>query len=159
MSAWTTSPADFWRRMMDAGDEAAEKSPASQAQKMLLSSGKLLHLMLAKMSDPASIEAALQGMETLPDVSMNMMQQSASSFVEMQKKLTEQASKIGKQTEAYKFEGIDENVFKMLKETYDKEIRKFFNVPALGLTWGDENLLEMAHNFRPGNVPRTLQIL
>jgi class III poly(R)-hydroxyalkanoic acid synthase PhaE subunit len=138
MNAWTTSTTDVWRRILGAGGDAGKggpgKDPASQAQKMLLSSGKLLHLMLAKMSDPASIEAALQGMETLPEVSMNMMQQSVNSFVEMQKKLTEQASKIGKQTEAYKFEGIDENVFKMLKETYDKEIRKFFNVPALGLT-------------------------
>jgi hypothetical protein len=133
MNAWTTSTTDFWRRILGAGGDAG-KDPLSQAQKMLLSSGKLLHAMLAKMSDPSSIEAALQGMETLPEVSMNMMQQSAGSFVEMQKKLTEQASKIGKQTEAYKFEGIDENVFKMLKETYDKEIRKFFNVPALGLT-------------------------
>jgi class III poly(R)-hydroxyalkanoic acid synthase PhaE subunit len=138
MNAWTTSTTDFWRRILGAGGDAGKggsgKDPASQAQKMLLSSGKLLHLMLAKMSDPSSIEAALQGMETLPEVSMNMMQQSVGSFVEMQKKLTEQAAKIGRQTEAYKFEGIDENVFKTWKETYEKEIRKFFNVPALGLT-------------------------
>jgi len=136
MNAWTTSTTDFLRRIMGAGggEDASVKHPASQAQKMLLSSTKLLHLMLAKMSDPASIEAAMQGMEALPEISGNMMQQSIDSYAEMQKKWTEQISRIGEHTEAYKFEGIDENVFKTWKETYEKEIRKFFNVPALGLT-------------------------
>jgi hypothetical protein len=71
------------------------------------------------MSDPATINAVLQGMETLPEISMNMIQQRGNSYVEMQKRWTEQASRIGKHTEAYKFEGIDENVFKAWKETYD----------------------------------------
>jgi len=134
MNAWTASTTDFWRRIFGTGADTAGKDPASQAQKMLLSGTKLLHLMLAKMSDPASIEAMLQGMESLPEISTNMFQQSIDSYAEMQKRWTEQVSRIGKHTEAYKFEGIDENVFKTWKETYEKEIRKFFNVPALGLT-------------------------
>ena len=101
---------------------------------MLLSGGKMLHLMLAKMSDPETINAVLQGMDTLPETSMNMIQQGVNSYVEMQKQWTEQISRIGRHTEAYKFEGIDENVFKTWKETYEKEFQKFFNVPALGLT-------------------------
>ncbi len=138
MNAWTTSGMDFWQRMLKMQDGAASepsgKNFASQAQKMLLSGSKMLHLMLSKMSDPASINATLQAMDTLPDISMNMIQQGINNYVEMQKQWTEQASKIGKHTEAYKFEGIDENVFKMWKETYEKEFQKFFNVPSLGLT-------------------------
>ncbi|EFK97750.1 PHA synthase subunit [sediment metagenome] len=138
MSAWTKSTTDFWRQMLgaqaDSGPGTSGKNPASQAQKMLLSGTKMLHLMLAKMSDPASISATLQGMDTLPEISMNMIQQGVNSYVEMQKQWTEQISRIGGHTEAYKFEGIDENVFKTWKETYEKEFQKFFNVPALGLT-------------------------
>jgi class III poly(R)-hydroxyalkanoic acid synthase PhaE subunit len=73
-------------------------------------------------------------MDTLPEISMNMIQQSVNSYVEMQRQWTEQASNIGKHTEAYKFEGIDENIFKAWKETYEKEFQKFFNIPSLGLT-------------------------
>ena len=138
MSAWPKSTTDFWRMMLGsqagAGPDTSGKNPASQAQKMLLSAGKMLHLMLAKMSDPASINATLQGMETLPEISMNMIQQGVNSYVEMQRQWTEQASRIGKHTEAYKFEGIDENIFKTWKETYEKEFQKFFNIPSLGLT-------------------------
>lgn len=138
MSAWTKSTTDFWRLMLGAqagaGPDTSGKNPASQAQKMLFSAGKLIHLMLAKMSDPESINATLQGMETLPEISMNMIQQGVNSYVEMQRQWTEQASKIGKHTEAYKFEGIDENIFKTWKETYEKEFQKFFNIPSLGLT-------------------------
>ena len=88
MSAWTKSTTDFWRLMLGAqagaGPDTSGKNPASQAQKMLLSAGKMIHLMLAKMSDPESINATLQGMETLPEISMNMIQQGVNSYVEMQ---------------------------------------------------------------------------
>lgn len=138
MNVWSKSITDFWRLMpgTDAGTgpETSTKNPASQAQKLLLSSGKMLHLMLTKMSDPASINATLQGMETLPEISMNMFRQGVDSYFEMQNQWTEQVSKIGKHSEAYNFEGIDENIFKTWKETYEKEFQKFFNVPSLGLT-------------------------
>ena len=65
MNAWSKSITDFWRLMpgTDAGTgaETSTKNPASQAQKLLLSSGKMLHLMLTKMSDLANINATLQG--------------------------------------------------------------------------------------------------
>ncbi|WP_373500581.1 poly(R)-hydroxyalkanoic acid synthase subunit PhaE [Desulfococcus sp.] len=138
MNAWTKSTTDFWRQMLGAqagaGSEKFGKNPASQAQKMLLSGGKMLHLMIAKLSDPETINAVLQGMDTLPETSMSMIQQGVNSYVEMQKQWTEQVSRMGRHTEAYKFEGIDENVFKSWKETYEKEFQKFFNIPALGLT-------------------------
>ena len=138
MNAWTKSTTDFWRLMQEtaagAGPEASAKNPVSQAQKLLLSGSKMLHLMLTKMSDPASINATLQGMDTLPEISMNMIKQGLDSYFEMQKQWTEQLSKMGKHTEAYNFEGIDENIFKTLKETYEKEFQKFFNIPSVGLT-------------------------
>ena len=138
MNAWSKSITDAWRLMLGApagdGPETSSKNPVSQAQKLLLSSSKMLHLMLAKMSDPASISATLQGMDTLPEISMNIIKQAVDSYFDMQKKWTEQVSKMGKHTEAYNFEGVDENVFKIWKETYEKEFQKFFNIPSVGLT-------------------------
>ena len=138
MNAWSKSITDTWRLLLGApagaDPEKSGKNPVSQAQKLLLSGSKMLHLMLAKMSDPASINATLQGMDTLPEISMNMIKQAVDSYFDMQKQWTEQVSKMGKHTEAYNFEGIDENVFKMWKETYEKEFQKFFNIPSLGLT-------------------------
>ena len=138
MNAWTKSTMDFWRQLLEpqagTGSESLGKNPASQVQKMLLSGGKMLHLMLAKMGDPESIQATLQGMDTLPEISMSMIQQNVNSYIEMQSRWAEQISKVGERTEAYKFDGIDENVFKIWKETYEKEFQKFFKVPGLGLT-------------------------
>ena len=156
MNAWTKSTMDFWRQLLEpqagTGSESLGKNPASQVQKMLLSGGKMLHLMLAKMGDPESIQATLQGMDTLPEISMSMIQQNVNSYIEMQSRWAEQISKVGERTEAYKFDGIDENVFKIWKETYEKEFQKFFKVPGLGLTrFYQERINRLAdetHQFR-----------
>ena len=154
MNAWTTSTTDFWRQMLGGvtGGGTPSGDPASQARKMLLSGGRLLHLMLAKMNDPASIEAALKGMDALPEVSMNMIQQGMNSAFEMQRQWAEQVSRVGERTEAYTFDGVDENVFKTMKESYARDLQKFFNVPSLGLTRFYQErmnrLADEAHQFQ-----------
>lgn len=42
-------------------------------------------------------------------------------------------SSLGESTEAYKFEDIDENIFRMWTDIYEKEFRQFLHVPQLGL--------------------------
>jgi class III poly(R)-hydroxyalkanoic acid synthase PhaE subunit len=46
----------------------------------------------------------------------------------------ERLGRIGKSTEAYKFENLDQDAFRAWLEIYDKEFRQFLKVPQLGLT-------------------------
>lgn len=86
------------------------------------------------LSEPETADALFRGMSTLPDVFMKISEATWDACFEMQKKTIERAGKIGQRVEAYQFEGIDQDLFKTLKEIYEHELKQFFYAPQLGLT-------------------------
>jgi class III poly(R)-hydroxyalkanoic acid synthase PhaE subunit len=136
---WTKSATDFWGNMlqmqfgMSDASEASRKNPFHQTQKAYESGAKILGALISTLSQPENLESALKGMDSLPEFIIQMAQQSWESYLELQKKMAESAAKIGQHTEAYKFEGIDQNVFKAWRDIYEKEFRQYLNVPQLGL--------------------------
>jgi len=136
---WTKSATDFWGNMlqmqsgMSDASETSRKNPLHQTQKAYESSSKILGALFSTMSEPENLESALKGMDSIPEFMMQMAQQSWEGYLELQKKMAENAAKIGQHTEAYKFEGIDQNIFKAWRDIYEKEFRQYLNVPQLGL--------------------------
>lgn len=136
---WTKSATDFWGNMlqmqsgMSDASETSRKNPLHQTQKAWESSSKILGALFSTMSEPENLESALKGMDSIPEFMMQMAQQSWEGYLELQKKMAENAAKIGQHTEAYKFEGIDQNIFKAWRDIYEKEFRQYLNVPQLGL--------------------------
>jgi len=85
-------------------------------------------------NDPQMAEAILQGGSTLPEMFLKLAKTGWESSTRLQEKIIEKAGKIGQKTEAYKFDNLDQDLFKAWKDIYEEEIRQYLNIPQLGLT-------------------------
>jgi class III poly(R)-hydroxyalkanoic acid synthase PhaE subunit len=139
---WLKTSMDFWGKVaamqtgispMDSYAEAAKHS-AEQSDKMWRSGSKVFQLFFSIFSEPENFGAFLKGSEVIPGFMAKIAQQSWESFVEMQNRFQERAAKLGGKTKPYDFEDLELNIFATWKEIYEKEFRKFLNVPQLGLT-------------------------
>lgn len=148
---WIKSSTDLWTSMLkmapaapetpdasDASDAPAwapgKKAARSRPLESLESAGRMWQSLASVMSEPAMADAALKGMNTLPDIFLRAAQASWDVCFQIQKGSIEKAGKIGQKVEAYHFENLDPESFKALREIYEKEIRQFFHIPQLGLT-------------------------
>jgi len=86
------------------------------------------------MEQPESESAAANAVSALPEIFMKIAKSGFDTALQIQNHLLEKAGNIGKRTEAYRFENLDQEAFKALNEVYEKEIRQYFKIPALGLT-------------------------
>ena len=77
-----------------------------------------------------------------------MMQAGLDGYFHLQRDWLERAGRIGKSTEAYKFENLDQGAFKALTELYEKEFKQFLNIPQMGLTRSyQERMNQVADKF------------
>lgn len=114
----------------DAGDDA--KTPLTGVAAM----GKALknwQTLASAMSAPGSVDSLLKGAGAMPEVLAQLAQNALGSLMELQQKTVESAGRIGESVEAYRFDNIDENLFRVWSDIYEKEFRQFFRIPQLGL--------------------------
>ncbi len=142
-SAWLKAAGDFWQGAFKVWGEAAgeAQSPEKEAKKqsavlktILATAMRTWQATVAGMADPAAAQSLFKGAGAMPDILAKLAQTSLGSFIQMQQKLFESAGGIGKTAEAYKFEDLDENIFRNWADIYEKEFKQFLNVPQLGLT-------------------------
>ena len=144
ISAWMETVGDFWNTMFrtwtgmnqhfPSQETAAESDSGSRAASSIYSAMKSYQTFSSLLLDPTVIESLLKGSGAMPEILVKMSQSTLNGFLQMQQKWVERAGKIGKTTEAFKFEDLDENAFRAWTEIYEKEFRQFFNIPQLGLT-------------------------
>lgn len=143
VAAWMKSATDFWRNMTDIDpsmfgmpekEKDEQKGPAYQAQKSWRTGVKVFQAVASMMSEPENLQDLMKGTEALPEFMVNMTQQTWDGFFSVQKKMMDRAVRIGQHTEAYSFEDLDQELFKSLREIYETEFQKYFNIPQLGLT-------------------------
>ncbi len=114
------------------------------------------------MSEPESASAAANSINALPEIFLKMAKSGFDAAMQIQNHLMEKAGKIGKRTEAYKFDNLDQEVFKALSDVYEKEIQQYFKIPPLGLTrFYQERFNEMLdkHNLFETTLAEFLSIL
>lgn len=139
---WIKSGTDFWASMLkmapaapDAPAQAPGKKGArSRPLESLESAARMWQSLASVMGEPAMADAALKGLNALPDIFLRAAQASWDVCFQLQKGSIEKAGKIGQKVEAYHFENLDQESFKALREIYEKEIRQYFYIPQLGLT-------------------------
>ncbi len=103
---------------------------AEQWQKNL----KLMKSFSQTMSEPESTAAALNAINTLPEIILKMAKSGWEAYFQTQQRILEKSGKIGQRVEAYNFDNLDQEVFKALTDIYEKELRQYFRIPQLGLT-------------------------
>jgi len=112
----------------------AEEHFGYKAQDIMASAVKNLKTITSSMSTPESIAALLKGAGDLPEILVQTANSSFRRFVEVQQKIVERAGRVGDVGAAYKVEDLDENMFQVWQEVYERELQRFFYIPQVGLT-------------------------
>ena len=90
--------------------------------------------MSAVANDPRAMETFSNIGHALPKVLLKLVQSSWQGVLELQQQWQEKAGRIGRKTQAYSFENLEEETFKFWTDIYEKEFKQYFYIPQLGLT-------------------------
>jgi len=142
-SIWMKATSDLSENMFRVWHDAATSSKPSassqedlsgNAQASMDAAMKTWRILTSTLARPEAMNSIFKGAGTMPEILMKMAQTSLTGFLEFQHKYVETLGRVGKSSEAYKFEDLDENAFRAWSEIYEKEFRQYFNIPQLGLT-------------------------
>ena len=86
------------------------------------------------MREPEAVEGLFKGINTMPEIFLKMVQPAANGVFHIQQEILKRAMRIGKSTQAYSFDNLDQEAFKAWTEIYEREFRQFLSMPQLGLT-------------------------
>lgn len=142
VTTWMKSMGDLWGNMagqwgafpgqQQAGAKAGSGA-TPKAQAAMASTLKNWQSMAGTMATPESMSALFKGGGAMPEVLLKLAQTSMGSFVELQQNMIQRAGRIGDSAKAYQFQDLDENMFRVWTDIYQKEFQQFFQIPQLGL--------------------------
>lgn len=152
---WTKSMGDIFGNM--AGNSANPKAQATMDAAL-----KNWQAMTSAMARPESISSLLDGGSAMPEMLLNLAQTSLGGYVKMQQNIMDKVSRVGASTKAYEFQDIDENIFRIWTDIYEKEFKQFFQIPQLGLmrTYQERaNQMADKYNFFQSTLAEFLNLL
>jgi hypothetical protein len=141
-NTWMKSMGDMWTFMSNITDATLkQKSPDERertrvtpnAEQAIGTALKNWQTMAMAMASPESMEAMFKGSGAMPEMLVKLAQTSLGSFVELQQSLIQQVGRLGDSVDAYHFEDLDENIFRIWTDIYEREFQRFFQIPQLGL--------------------------
>lgn len=136
MKFWE-STASMWTDFNTTGrikSDSKEDDKTSRLQRSWESTQKTLKAWSQVVSEPEAIEALFEGVGIFPEFFLKIVHTGLNRFVHLQQQWLERAGKVQESTKSYTFENIDEDMVKAWTMLYETELRKFFNIPQLGLT-------------------------
>jgi len=170
-ATWMKSMGEFWGPLSDQWSGGQEQRQAGakpgndeppKGQAALAAALKNWQAISSAMATPESMAALLKSSGTMPEVLMSLAQTSLGSFLELQQNMLQRLGRLGESAEAYEFIDIDENIFRIWSDIYEKEFHRFFQIPQLGLlrTY-QEKLSRVAdkYNLFQSNLSEFLRLL
>lgn len=137
VDTWTKSMGDVFGNMASQGPQQPWTFPGNSAnpknQATMDAAMKNWQAIASAMAKPESISSLLKGSGAMPEMLLNMAQTSLGGLGEMQKKMFERLGRVGASAKAYEFQDIDENMFRIWTDIYEKEFKQFLHIPQLGL--------------------------
>jgi polyhydroxyalkanoate synthase subunit PhaE len=139
---WMKGSTDFWKTWEKSLNHAFQgdssptgakkegKTGPQEAFETYLNSFKIISEVF---SAPEGIARLVKGTEVLPTLFLKIFKSALDSCTAIQTKLWEKGTRIGAKTKAYHFDNLDQEIFHVWTEIYEKEFKQFFQVPALGL--------------------------
>lgn len=144
---WLKPMSQVWSQMTNlkvdqwpfpAGNQHAENQKGTDAplkgQAAIAAALKNWQTMASAMSSPESMAAILNGGGAMPEMLLQLSHTSLASVMELQQNLIQHFGRLGDSVEDLKFEDIDENIFRLSTDIYEREFQRFFQIPQLGLT-------------------------
>ena len=143
-SAWMKSATEFWASAtkmwlsipegsegLNQSEEALETNRIKESWESTL---KMWEPILSKMSEPGAKDLFFKGIDALPEIALKMAKASWDGYFQLQQREIERIGRIRKHAGAYKFEDLDQNIFRAWTDIYEKEFRQFLTIPQMGLT-------------------------
>lgn len=84
-------------------------------------------------AQPDGLESLFKGSGAMPDFLAKLCQNTFCGYLQHLQNLLARGGRLGQTAEAYTFNDIDENLFHVWTEMYEKEFQKFFQIPQVGL--------------------------
>jgi hypothetical protein len=145
LSAWIRAASNYWESVLrnwpvtatgDTEDKTEAETGRSQSRthESLESVIKTWQTISAVANDPGAMEVFSSLGHAVPNALMKIVQSSWQGVFELQQQWMEKTGRIGQKTQAYSFDNLEEETFKVWTDIYDKEFRQYFNMPQLGLT-------------------------
>lgn len=137
---WMNAAADMWLNLAKSVPPNADTTLRTQTviqnrfSQQLETNLNLLKSFSRMMSEPESMSAAANTVSALPEIILKMVKSGFDAAAQIQNHLVEKTGRIGKRTEAYNFENMDQEVFRALTDIYEKELQQYLKIPPLGLT-------------------------
>ncbi|MFO7569990.1 MAG: poly(R)-hydroxyalkanoic acid synthase subunit PhaE [Smithellaceae bacterium] len=138
--AWLQTASEMWGNLakaIPAGSDTTLKTQTAVQNRFtqqLETNLNLIKSLSRMMSEPESASAAANSVSALPEILLKMAKSAFDSSMQIQNHLVQKAGNIGKRTEAYNFDNLDQDIFKALTDIYEKELRQYLKIPPLGLT-------------------------
>jgi len=174
LAAWTKFASGFWNNdwIKNMSGISENATPDNADQNKNTANNRFLEQWQASLnfmksfskalSEPESANATIKSLSTLPDVVLKMLKSGCEAGIQVQQQLIEKAAKIGKTTEAYNFENLDQEVFKAFSDIYEKELSQYLHIPQVGLTrFYQERIADLMdkHNVLETTLAEFLSIL
>mgnify|MGYP000845660704 CR=1 FL=1 len=165
---WLQMMTEIWMNMAKAVPSgfqtASDPPPALQNRfsQQMETNLNLIKSFSKMMKEPEVESAAVNALSALPEIFLKIAKSGFDTALQIQNHLMEKAGKIGKHTEAYSFENLDQDAFRALNDVYEKEIQQYFKIPPLGLTrFYQERFNELLnqHNIFETTLAEFLSIL
>src|SRR5208283_1852658 len=134
---WLQTALDMWLNTAKAtppspdNDLDTQTATQNRFTKQLDTNLNLFQSFFRMMSEPESASAAANSFIVLPEILLKMAESGFDAVLQIQNHLIKKAGQIGKSTEAYKFDNLDQEVFEGLKDVYEKELRQYLKIPPL----------------------------
>ena len=142
--------------------DSEQDEKTSRLQRSWVSTQKTMKAWSQVISEPETIEALFEGAGIFPEFFLNIVQTGLNRFVHLQQQWLQRAGKAQESTKSYTFENIDEDMIKAWTMLYETELRKFFNIPQLGLTrFYQEKMIRSVDKFNifQSNLTEFLRLL
>ncbi|HVN71546.1 MAG TPA: poly(R)-hydroxyalkanoic acid synthase subunit PhaE [Desulfomonilia bacterium] len=113
--------------------ETKPEGSSRLSQEALLSIFKTWGTLSSAMSEPSAVGAVASGMASMPDIISKFFHTGMSGFLKINEQISDKLKEMGKRTEAYSFDNLNQDSVKVWSDYYNKEIRQYLKVPQLGL--------------------------
>jgi class III poly(R)-hydroxyalkanoic acid synthase PhaE subunit len=161
LDAWMKMADEFWKStaVPDSSSsdtygmpEGFQKKTDNKFQESFESTMRMWSTMSSVLSEPKAMDAVTKGAAAVPEIITRTVGSVWEGYFRVQQQIMERLGRIGQDTEAFKFEKLDENIFRVFADIYEKELSPIFKVPQLGLTrFYQEHLgdtLDKYHTFQ-----------
>ncbi len=146
MGGWIKSALDFWlsaagmwpdmsnpRQDSDDAQTTARDDFKTRSQEAWQQPFKFLQTLLSSLSDAEALNAFITGTGTIPDMMMRMLRSGYDGYSQLYQQWLDRLGKMDESGEPYRFENLDEDLFRGWMEIYQREIQPILKAPPLGL--------------------------